>query len=48
MTRPDNPNKDPRETGNTAVVEPPSPSSGTDADFVSDNSRGFFARLFGR
>lgn len=46
MTRPDNPNKDSREAGHTAVVEPPSPSTGTDADFVSDNKRGFFARLY--
>ncbi|OLT47317.1 protein-export membrane protein SecF [Gordonia sp. CNJ-863] len=46
MTRPDNPNKDSREAGHTTVVEPPSPSTGTDADFVSDNRRGFFARLY--
>lgn len=46
MTRPDNPNKDARETTGTTVAEPPAPSTGTDADFVSDTRRGFFARLY--
>ncbi|SDU33992.1 protein translocase subunit SecF [Gordonia westfalica] len=46
MTRPDNPSQGPGKITDTAVAEPPSPSTGTDADFVADRQRSFFSRLY--